>query len=63
MIDEEGFMKVASGGDVLRRRAYAEHVICPGTKKVVGTAYKPELREGEILVEMIGGPPKIIKAY
>lgn len=63
IVDAEGFMKVRIGGDVVRRRAYAVAVIDPGTQRTVATAYKPDLLQGEVLLEVLGDLPTILKAY
>lgn len=59
-IDEDGFMKVRIGGDVVRRRSIS-HYIFTISGDIVCTYVKPELQKNEILLEVIGGMPEILQ--
>lgn len=63
ILNEEGFIKVRIGGDVVRRPSYAVPVIDPLTRRMVGIAYKPELQSGEVLLEVIGDLPRILTTH
>jgi hypothetical protein len=57
-VDDDGYMKVAMGGDVIRRRAIVSVIgHCFGGPDIEHA--RPQLHEGEILCERIGMIPLI----
>ena len=61
-IDKDGMMKVEFMGAIHRRPAIRTEYKFPLSGSAVSMVdYKPELREGEVLVEFIGRMPAIVK--
>ena len=55
-------MEVLVGGEPQWRRAFQEvDVYVPVSLYPQPAIWKPELQEGELLVETVGGPPRIVQ--